>query len=324
VDRCSIYWIIIGAGMMFAFAFAAAFLVSALVPFIIAIVAANLAYSVIDIAIKSGVAFLVTPDKRGRVFSIKYTLTNLGYAIGPFLGAMFVQMSTGLPFAISSLLGVASVMLYGAFAENIQKSSIEQSSVMGFTDVLIHLLKNYKLVCFTIGGILSAIVFGQFTVYLSQYLIVTSDPDNTYRIISYLVTTNACVVIGLQYFVGSKINQNNLFPMLMLGMFFFVVGLLSFCYAQMHYVWVIGMFIFTLGEIIVVPAEYMFVDYIAPENMRGVYYGAQNLSNLGGALGPLLCGMALVSFAPHGMFYLLYLCVVLASVFYFLGSRRRG
>lgn len=324
VDRFSNYRIMLGAATVFALAFALAFQVTSLVPFIIAIVVVNLAYAVIDIAVKSGIGSLVAPDKRGSVFSIKYTLTNVGYAIGPFLGMLLAKIGPGLPFAAAALIGVGFVVLYAVLGGRISRPESVESSDNGFASVLIHLLSNYRLVCFTIGGILSAIVFGQFTAYLSQYLIVTSDPENTYRIINYLVTTNACVVISLQYLIGSRINQNNLFRMLMLGMFFFVVGLMGFCYAQTPVVWIAAMIVFTVGEIIIIPAEYLFIDYIAPEDMRGVYYGAQNLSNLGAALGPVLCGVALSFYAPQVMFYVLSLCVVVASGFYFMGSRRRG
>ncbi|MDI3272596.1 MFS transporter [Pseudomonas sp. MDT1-16] len=324
VDRFSNYRIMLGAATVFALAFALAFQVTSLVPFIIAIVVVNLSYAVIDIAVKSGIGFLVAPDKRGGVFSIKYTLTNVGYAIGPFLGMLLAKISPGLPFAAAALIGVAFVVLYGVLGGRIPRPVGVESSGNGFASVLVHLLSNYRLVCFTIGGILSAIVFGQFTAYLSQYLIVTSDPENTYRIINYLVTTNACVVISLQYLIGSRINQNNLFRMLMLGMLFFVVGLMGFCYAQMQAVWIVAMIVFTVGEIIIIPAEYLFIDFIAPEDMRGVYYGAQNLSNLGAALGPILCGVALSLYAPQVMFYVLSFCIVLASIFYFMGSRRRG
>jgi MFS family permease len=271
--------------------------------------------------VKSGIGFLVTADRRGSVFSMKYTLTNVGYAIGPFLGVLCAKISPGLPFAVSALIGVAFVVLYSVVGERLPRGESVERPNNDFARVLVHLVRNYRLVCFTIGGILSAIVFGQFTAYLSQYLIVTSTPENTYSIINYLVTTNACVVIGLQYLVGSRINQSNLFRMLRLGMLFFVIGLMGFCYAQTPVVWALAMIVFTVGEIIIIPVEYLFIDYIAPEDMRGVYYGAQNLSNLGAALGPVLCGVALSLYAPQAMFYLLSLCVVVASLFYFLGSR---
>lgn len=323
VDRFSNYRIMLAAATVFALAFAVAFQVTSLVPFIIAIVVVNLAYAVVDIAVKSGIGFLVAPDKRGGVFSLKYTLTNVGYAVGPFLGVLFAKVSPGLPFAVAALIGAFFVVLYGLVGARIPRPSGVENGATGprFASVLMHLVRNYKLVCFTIGGILSAIVFGQFTAYLSQYLIVTSNPQSAYQIINYLVTTNACVVISLQYLIGSRINQHNMFRMLMLGMLFFVVGLMGFAYAQVPVVWVIAMIVFTVGEIIIIPAEYLFIDYIAPEDMRGVYYGAQNLSNLGAALGPVVCGVALSLYAPQAMFYVLSLCIVLASVFYFMGSR---
>ncbi len=186
-----------------------------------------------------------------------------------------------------------------------------------------YLGRDYRLVCFTLGGLLSAIIFGQFSAYLSQYLLVTSSPEQTYQIINYLVTTNACVVIGLQYLVGSRINQANLFLMLCLGMLFFLLGLIGFSQADGVLVWVIAMAVFTIGEIIIIPTEYLFIDFIAPENLRGAYYGTQNLSNLGGALGPMLCGVALSLYQPQVMFYLLCLCVLLALGFYYMGYKSK-
>ncbi|MEJ1229277.1 MULTISPECIES: MFS transporter [unclassified Pseudomonas] len=324
VDRFSNDRILLAAASLFALAFAVAFQVGSLVPFIIAIVVVNLSYAVVDIAVKSGIGFLVTPDKRGGVFSMKYTLTNVGYAIGPFLGVLFAKISPGMPFAVSAIIGAGFVAFYSSLGARLPRAGQTERTNQPFARVLVHLVRNYRLVCFTIGGVLSAIVFGQFTAYLSQYLIVTSTPENTYRIINYLVTTNACVVIGLQYLIGSRIHQKNLFRMLMLGMAFFIAGLMGFAHAQAWMAWVVAMIVFTVGEIIIIPAEYLFIDYIAPEDMRGVYYGAQNLSNLGAALGPVLCGFVLSLYAPQAMFHVLSLCVVAASVFYFLGSRRKG
>lgn len=42
-----------------------------------------------------------------------------------------------------------------------------------------------------------------------------------------------------------------------------------------------AMIVFTLGEILIIPAEYAQIDQIAPPRMRGTYYGAQSVSELG-------------------------------------------
>lgn len=322
VDRFSNYQILLVAGGLFALAFGTAFHTDSLVAFFAAIVVVNLAYAVIDIAIKSGIGTLVVAQKRGAVFSVKYTLTNIGFAVGPFLGVLLAQVSPGLPFAVAGLVGALFVAIYGLLGEKSSAIAANPPQHNGFLKVLGYLGRDYRLVCFTLGGLLSAIVFGQFSAYLSQYLLVTSSPERTYQIINYLVTTNACVVIGLQYLVGSRINQANLFRMLCLGMLFFLVGLIGFSQADGVPVWVIAMAVFTVGEIIIIPTEYLFIDFIAPGNLRGVYYGTQNLSNLGGALGPVLCGAALSLYQPQAMFYLLCLCVLLALGFYYMGYKQ--
>jgi predicted MFS family arabinose efflux permease len=102
----------------------------------------------------------------------------------------------------------------------------------------------------------------------------------------------------------------------------FVAGLLGFSVAASAPAWCLAMLVFTLGEIIVIPAEFMFIDLIAPEHLRGVYYGAQNLSNLGAGLGPILVGLALGHVVPVTVFYLLIGSVLLAAVFYWMGIRR--
>ncbi|WP_346770503.1 MFS transporter [Pseudomonas sp. 273] len=117
VDRFSNYQILLTAGGLFALAFGTAYCTDSLVAFFAAIVMVNLAYAVIDIAIKSGIAALVVAQKRGAVFSVKYTLTNIGFAVGPFLGVLLAQLSPGLPFAVAGLVGTLFVAIYGLLGE---------------------------------------------------------------------------------------------------------------------------------------------------------------------------------------------------------------
>ncbi len=56
---------------------------------------------------------------------------------------------------------------------------------------------------------------------------------------------------------------------------------------------------------IIYPAEFLFVDTLAPEELRGSYYGAQNLAALGGALSPVICGYLLMHTPAPTMFYAL-------------------
>ncbi|MHB2139220.1 MFS transporter [Pseudomonas monsensis] len=320
VDKMPSYRLILAFSGVFTLGFLGTFLARELWLFYSCLVLINLAYAVIDIAIKSGFGSLLPVTDRSEVFSIKYTLTNIGYAVGPFLGAGMAKLDLSLPFLLSAGLGAGFFFIYFVWGNRDLNATDSAQKPVPFLAVGKLLLQDYRLVCFTLGGLLSAVVFGQFTAYLSQYLVVTTTPESTYQIISTVVATNALMVISLQYSIGRKISHRHLNLWLVAGLSMFMMGLAGFALSTSILLWVISIAIFTVGEIIVFPAEYMFIDKIAPDNLRGMYYGAQNLSNLGAALGPVLCGIVLATQPPHYIFYMLALFIVAGGMFYFLGA----
>ncbi|MFC6339872.1 MFS transporter [Pseudomonas sp. CCM 7891] len=323
VDRISSYRLLLGLSLVFALGFLGTVLARQIGSFYACLILINLAYAVIDIAVKAGFASLLPEEARSEVFSIKYTLTNMGYAVGPFLGAMVAKLDISLPFIFSAFLGVGFFLLYWRWGDKALTTVDATQKPVSFLAVIRVLLRDHRLVCFTVGGVLSAVVFGQFTAYLSQYLVTTSTAQYTYRVISAVLTTNALLVIGLQYVIGRRISHRHLSRWLILGLSMFMLGVIGFALATNLWWWVLAMAIFTVGEIIVFPAEYMFIDRIAPDHLRGMYYGAQNLSNLGAALGPVLCGLVLASLPAHYMFYMLAAFIVGGGVFYFIGASLR-
>lgn len=320
VDSQPGYRLILGCCAVFTCGFLGAFAARDLWVFYACLVAINLAYAVIDIAVKSGFGRLLPVDARSEAFSIKYTLTNIGYAVGPFLGAGLAALAISLPFLASAILGTGFFIVYAVWGDKHAMPVDTSQPGVPFLAVGKVLLSDYRLVCFTLGGALSAVVFGQFTAYLSQYLIVTTTPEMAYRIISSVVATNALMVISLQYVIGKRITHQHLNLWLAGGLAMFIVGLAGFGLSTSLMFWVVSMTVFTLGEIIVFPAEYMFIDIIAPDHLRGMYYAAQNLGNVGAALGPVLCGMVLATHPAPTMFYMLALFVIAGGLLYSLGA----
>ena len=318
VDRINSYRLLLGLSVLFVLGFIGTVLAQNIWAFYSCLILINLAYAVIDIAVKAGFASLLPEDARSEVFSIKYTLTNIGYAVGPAFGAVVAKLDISLPFVLSAGLSAGFTLAYWRWGER-GLSNLDPQPVP-FLAVGKLLLRDQRLVCFTLGGLLCAVVFGQFTAWLSQYLVTTTTPENTYRVISSIVATNATLVICLQYSIGRRISQRHLNLWLTAGLGLFILGLIGFALADSLLIWVIAMAVFTLGEIIVFPAEYMFIDNIAPNHLRGMYYAAQNLGNLGAAMGPVLCGLVLATQPAHGIFVMLVLFVMVGGGFYWLGG----
>ncbi|CDG17635.1 hypothetical protein [Xenorhabdus doucetiae] len=91
-----------------------------------------------------------------------------------------------------------------------------------------------------------------------------------------------------------------------LGSFFFLMGLSVFMVADKNlYLWGLAAVIFTLGELIYSPGEYILIDNIAPEGMKSSYFSAQALGLLGGAFNPILSGVVLTELPPQSLFIIL-------------------
>src|SRR5471030_667918 len=288
----------------------------------------NASYALLSITIKACIASWLPVAKRVKAFSMNYTLINVGWAVGSSLGVWLAGFSPMLPFLISGVLALGTVitLMWGlrhipnrpAQAEHDQ-NPLPKPNLRQTLSILTH---DRRLIYFTLGSTLSSIVFGQFTGYLSQYLILTSNAVFAYQVIGAIMITNAIIVIAFQYALSSRMKQETLLKWLFLGIVFFILGLVGFMVAGPSiFIWMIAMVIFSFGELIVIPAEYMFIDFIAPDNMKGSYYGMQNLSNLGGAINPVLCGFLLSYTAPPVMFIALIIASIAGLVFFWLGHR---
>lgn len=117
VDRVNSYRLLLGLSVVFVLGFIGTVLAQDIWTFYTCLILINLAYAVIDIAVKAGFASLLPEEARSEVFSIKYTLTNIGYAVGPFFGAMVAKLDISLPFILSALLGVGFFLLYARWGD---------------------------------------------------------------------------------------------------------------------------------------------------------------------------------------------------------------
>ncbi|MER6207750.1 MFS transporter [Streptomyces sp. NPDC001642] len=297
----------------------------------------NIASSSMGVAGSALLSDLVPPENRTKVFSLRYSLQNIGAAVGPFLGVAAVAVGSGGPFILSvTVIGASLLPLVffrsrfvstgkgapaPAAAEEQGAEEQAEEETPTFRQVLRVMGADRRLTYFTIGGILSIVVYGPLLTFMSQYLVLVEDRDTAYRLVAYISAANAVAVIGAQYALGSRLKPDNLLKWLTVGIGAFVIGLFAMSLSTNAAIIVIAVVVFSLGEVIVVPAEFTFIDSIAPEKLRGSYFGAQNLIHVGIALGPILCGFLLEHFAPAAMFYVLIAVVVVSLWFYVIGCR---
>lgn len=269
----------------------------------------------------------LTPvEKRFRVFSNRYMAVNIGAAIGPVLGAFFGIAGSGVAFWLTSLSYLlfafvlhAACRKYGVgdggtnegADQTVEKPSLSQMGQVLFRDA--------ALLSFVIGGILLVTVHGQMSVTLSQYL--SDNIAEGVALFGVMMSVNGLTVVLLQIPLTRLVERYSLFSRIVTGALLMAIGEIGFATSAGWSWFVAAMVVFTLGEILIVPAEYAQIDQITPTQMRGTYYGAQSISELGSFLGPWVGGMILFSYGGPVMFSFMAFLAVFSLLFYWLGRQ---
>ncbi|RTE10066.1 MDR family MFS transporter [Paenibacillus whitsoniae] len=268
-------------------------------------------------------ADLTEPEKRRQVFSLRYMAINVGVAVGPLLGAFFATMNGALPFLLTGITYfVYAVTLYMLLIKfGIKQIEGEKKATVTFRSAWGVIRKDVTFRYYIIGGIIGAIGYSQVMVTLSQYL--ERDFANGVQTFAVLMSVNAIAVIALQIPLGRWAEKYSPLTAVVVGNMMFALGDVGFAFSH-SLIWLgLSMVVFTFGEILNYPAGNMLIDQLAPEHMRGTYYGAQTLNNLGHFLGPWLGGFLLVAYGGKSLFLIMTILTLSGSFFYYLGTKRQ-
>ncbi|REE88578.1 putative MFS family arabinose efflux permease [Paenibacillus taihuensis] len=268
-------------------------------------------------------ADLTPKERRMSVFSLRYLAINIGVSVGPLLGALFAAMGSTLPFIITSAIYfIYLCSLYSLLNRfGIKQIEGEQKAGSSFSMAWEAVKRDYVLRYYLIGGIVTAIGYSQMTVTLSQF--VENKFAEGVTLFAVMMSVNAITVVALQIPVSRWMEKFSVIGALTLGVSLYALGNVGFAFSVGWISFIVSMIVFTLGEIITYPAGSMLVDGIAPEGMRGSYYGAQSFSNLGHFIGPWIGGILLSRFSGSVLFTTMAFVAMSAILFYRAGEHAR-
>ena len=279
----------------------------------------NCSYSVFSTVLKAYFSDTLAPTTKAKVFSLNYTFLNIGWTIGPPIGTLLVMQSINLPFWLAAICAAFPLLFIQRYVERLRPAEIAETPIAWSPSVL---LRDRALLWFTLSGLLASFVGGSFASCLSQYVLAVGDSNFAEKVVAVILPVNAAVVVTLQYAIGRKLTANNLRPLMTFGTVCYVIGLTGFMFSGDNlWFWGLAAAVFTLGEVIYAPGEYMLIDNIAPPGMKASYFSAQALGWLGAALNPLLTGQILTHFPPVMLFPIMMVTIVLAWLLIFRGIK---
>ena len=279
----------------------------------------NCAYSVFSTVLKAYFSDTLTPSAKAKIFSLNYTVLNIGWTVGPPIGTLLVMQSANLPFWLAAACAAFPLVFIQLYVQRIPVTPAGEESVAWSPSVL---LRDKALLWFTLSGFLAAFVAGSFASCISQYVMSVADNSFAEKVVAVVLSVNAAMVVSLQYALGRRLTARNIQPLMATGTLCFVIGLVGFMLAGSNlWFWGMASAIFTIGEIIYAPGEYMLIDNIAPAGMKASYFSAQALGWLGAALNPLATGVILTTLPGWSLFVIMMVVIVLAWLMMLLGMR---
>ncbi|HEJ9484793.1 efflux MFS transporter YdeE [Proteus sp. GOKU] len=295
----------------FIFGFAAIPMVHSTVLVVIFFSVINCSYLVFSTVLKAYFSETLSVSAKPKIFSLNYTFINMGWTVGPPIGTLLLMYGTQLPFWLAAISASIPLFMIQLFVQRSKAINVgEENSVKWEPKIM---LKDRALSWFVLSTFFGTLTFGSFASCISQYILVVYDAKLAESVIAVVLPVNAAIVVSLQYIVGKHVTAERLRKLMTLGTLFFMMGLLGFMFAGNNLIfWALAIAVFTLGELIYAPGEYMMIDNIAPLGMKASYFSAQSLGWLGAALNPLASGFILTSFPPISLFAILMVICGLA------------
>ncbi|WP_432774535.1 MFS transporter [Brevibacillus gelatini] len=266
-------------------------------------------------------ADVTPPEKRFRVFGLRYTAINVGVAIGPIAGAVLAKTSVALPFLITALIYLVYVIsLQGLLNKfGIRQIEGQKKETITFGRAFSVIVHDKAFRFYMVAGMLGAIGYSQMSSTLAKFTEMTVASGA--ELFAILMSVNAVVVVLMQMPLTRWAEKKTPLTAIVVGNVLYALGDIGFAYANSWLVFIIGMVLFTFGEILTFTASDVLIDRMAPEAMRGSYYGAKSFSNIGQFIGPWMGGLLLGLYGGTTLFLTVAAFSMASSAFQWAGQR---
>ncbi|MEC4727927.1 MFS transporter [Shewanella sp. D64] len=281
---------------------------------------------------------IADPQTRELAMQSLYFIVNMGCAIGPLAGVWLGLTGEQSSFYITAgafaiLLGL---LFWGFRDQAALKSSTDNQTIGKQTDkpadsaqqpatrrqIIAVLWQDKLFQCLIFANIICMFIYAQMDSSLIQYL-TRADAPHLLELISAMIFTNAMVIISTQFLLLKLMSDFSITARIQFGLVLLMISLVWFAVnpIDLFWGWIGAVIVISLAETITFPTMNVHIDRLAPQHLRGAYFGAASFYEFGFAFAPLGGGIMLDHF---GGFWLFMTCAALSVlVIYLYGTLDR-
>ncbi|WP_295801934.1 MFS transporter [uncultured Microbulbifer sp.] len=264
-------------------------------------------------------------SSRELALQFRYFLINVGAALGPIVGVwagISAQQST---FGLTSLSYLCLVLgfIWGfRYTASGRLAHLKKNAGSRLRSTLQVLGQDHVFLVIIVANILTLFIYAHMDSSLVQYLTKAGARD-LIELISSMILVNASTIVFLQFpllrvLKGLGINQR-----IVLGIGILAVGQVWFALNPLDFFagWLGATFVVSIAETILFPTMSVQVDRMAPDHLRGSYFGASSFYALGWSAAPFVGGIFVEYWSGPALYWAMF---VLCGVVLLLYRYSRG
>ncbi len=264
----------------------------------------GLCRSVFEPASRALLSDTTAPEHKLLVFNLRYAAINIGVVFGPILGLQLGSAESTFPFLIAGIVYVlyGFVLIVQFAAHRTALPLPNQARPPQIREAFSVTSRDRIFLPVLIGTTFCVLGYGHFSSTLAQYLSLTPGISNGKELFSYMLAMNAAVVLLVQYPIVKTASRFRPVVPLILGNLFVAISLLMFGMGHSLFLLLAGVFVFTVGEVLMFTMMDMLIDRIAKPEWKGTYFGTIGFNNIGNVVAPIVGGLLLDRFAVQSGF----------------------
>jgi len=250
----------------------------------------------------------IVPDPATRELAMqaRYFVVNVGSAIGPLAGVWFGLTGQQSSFNLTAgAFAIFLVVLTWGFKKHGHIGKAHQSGNNNFKQTLGILKQDKLLQCLIFANILCMFIYSQMDSSLIQYLTRAQVPDLV-LLISSMIVANSITIVCCQFLLLKIMAPLRLESRIQIALVILAISQLWFALnpLDLFWGWIGAVSLMSLAEAVLFPTMNVHIDRLAPQHLRGAYFGAASFYSLGYAIAPLGGGIILDLLGGSYLFFI--------------------
>lgn len=259
-------------------------------------------------------------SSRELALQFRYFLINVGAALGPIVGVWVGISAQQSTFGLTSLSYVCLFLgfVWGfRFTVSGRLAHLKRNAGTRLRSTLRVLRQDHVFLVIIVANILTLFIYAHMDSSLVQYLTRAGAKD-LIELISSMILVNASTIVFLQFPLLRVMKRLSINQRITVGIWILAMGQVWFALNPLDFFagWLGATFVVSIAETILFPTMSVQVDRMAPDHLRGSYFGASSFYAFGWSAAPFVGGLFVEFWSGAALYWVMFaLCGVVLILY---------